>query len=152
MAVTIKEFGGKKAVAIGNIGSPGVIRFTTPIRISEAIALAGGLNEGVADQGSVYIIRDLPGDRPTIIVANIGKILYQADLREDLVIRQGDIIFAQKSLWSSIKDFMDNTFAIAVQYAESYYGLPLWRRYIFEDDRGRRWKYRTGFGTSPTTS
>ena len=150
VSVTIKDFGGKKAVVLGRVENPSVIRFTSPIRVSEAIALAGNFitdtTDRPADIGSVYIIRDLQGDEPVIIVSDVGKILYQADLREDILIKQGDIIYVQASLLGNILDFMKNTFTEVVKYAETYYGVPLWRRWVFESvEKGTKWRYKTGF-------
>ena len=145
VSVNIKDFGGKKAIVLGRVESPGVIRFTAPIRISEALALAGDFQtdptDRPADKGSVFVIRDLQTDAPVIILADVSKILYQGDLRHDIIVKQGDIIFVRTSLWGNLVDFLDNTLKIALDYAKTYYGLPVTRNYIFDRDKIRKWQY-----------
>ena len=141
VSVNIKEFGGKRAVLLGEVNSPGVIRFTSPIKISEAIALSAGFT-GDANKGAVFIIRYLDTEEPAVIVADVNKIFFQGALSENIRVKQDDIIYVQTSMLSSFRDFMNNTFGPLVGYVEAYYGFS-WRRQINLTGQGRKFRYPT---------
>lgn len=141
VSVNIKEFGGKRAVILGQINSPGVIRFASPIRISEAIALSSGFTTD-AYQGAVFIVRDLNTEQPTVIVARVNEIFFKGDLSEDILIRAGDVIYVQTSVLASVRDFMNNTFAPLVGYVDAYYGFT-WPRMSYIQGSGRKLRYPT---------
>lgn len=139
VSVNIKEFGGKRAVILGQINSPGVIRFSSPIRISEAVALASGFTAD-AYKGAVFVVRDFDTEQPTVIVARVNEIFFKGDLREDISIKAGDIIYVQTSILSSIRDFMNNTLGPLVGYVEAYYGVG-WRRQVQITGAGKKFRY-----------
>jgi len=126
VSVNILEFGGKRVVIMGEISSEGVIRFSAPTRLMEAIALAGGFSGG-ANPDKIFIIRDAYQDEPTVIVANANKVMKQARLSENILVHSGDIIYVPRAFIADVKYFMDNIFGSLVSYADSYYG-DTWRR------------------------
>lgn len=126
VSVNILEFGGKRAVILGEVSSEGIIRFNTPTRLLEAVALAGGFTTD-ANADRVFIIRDAFEDEPTIILANANSIVRQAELKENILIRSGDIIYVHKAFIADVKRFMDSIFGKVVGYAETYYG-DTWKR------------------------
>jgi protein involved in polysaccharide export with SLBB domain len=111
----------------------------------------GGFTK-TSSKGAILVIRELDTDYPAIIVIDMAKLLYQADLRQDILVKQGDIILVQTSLLGSITEFLDTFMASGfnklVNYAETYYGFG-WRRYMFNNVTGeRKWSWPTGRGTA----
>jgi polysaccharide export outer membrane protein len=131
VSVNILEFGGKKAVILGEIFGAGVIRFNSPTTIIEAVGLAGDFTKD-ANLDRVFIIRDAFEDRPTIILVNANSILKEANLRENIFIRSGDILYIPRSFIGDFKYFMINIFGPVVGYAERYYG-DTWKRKTGEE-------------------
>lgn len=142
VSVNIRELGGKRVAILGDVANPGVARFTAPIRLTEAIALAGGFTK-TATKGAVFVIRDMYAEQPTIIVSDISKLVFQGDLRENIVVHQGDVIYVQTSMLSSmremISDFMDTAVDKIIVYFERYYGFG-WNRYLFTANKGTKWQ------------
>lgn len=140
VSINILEFGGKKAVLIGDVGNEGVIRFNTPTRVMEAIALAGGFDRLKANLDKVFIIRDVHEEQPIVIMVNANNLLKNGCVRENILVRSGDIIYATRAMSSDFNQFMDNVFGKIVSYAETYYG-DTWRR--FYGGTKKTWRYKS---------
>ncbi|MDD4955907.1 MAG: polysaccharide export protein [Candidatus Omnitrophica bacterium] len=140
VSINILEFGGKKAVVLGDVQDEGVIRFNTPTTALEAIALAGGFDKVKANMDRVYVIRDVHSDRPLVIMVNANDVLKGGYLSENVLVRSGDIVYATRAMSADFNQFMDNVFGKVVAYAEAYYG-DTWRRHI--GGMGKQWKYKT---------
>lgn len=147
VSINILEFGGKKAVVIGDVEDEGVIRFNTPTRVLEAIALAGGFDKLKANLDKVFVIRDLHEAQPLVIMVNANNILKNGAIRENVLVRSGDVIYATRAMSSDFNQFMDNVFGKLVSYAESYYG-DTWRRSYGGTDKV--WRYKSQGAFEPT--
>jgi len=104
VSVIVTSFGGKKIIILGEISGPGIIRFTEPIRIMEALALAGSYRES-AGLKSVLVIRGDVDRNADIIVVNALDIL-KGNLRENIYIKKGDIIFVPRSFIGNVAYFV----------------------------------------------
>ncbi|MFC1807688.1 polysaccharide biosynthesis/export family protein [Candidatus Omnitrophota bacterium] len=100
VSVIVKSFGGKKVVILGEVGNPGIIRFTEPIRMMEALALSGGYDES-AGLKNVLIIRGDIDKSTNVIVVNVMAIL-KGDLRENIYLEKDDIIFLPRSFIGNV--------------------------------------------------
>ena len=82
-----------KIVVDGAVEKPGVFELTKPIRLSEAVALAGGLGQ-YANAKEVYMVREIEGKKRV-------KIVNLKDIRQfgasDPEVYPQDIIYLQKS-------------------------------------------------------
>ncbi|MCX5716212.1 MAG: polysaccharide export protein [Candidatus Omnitrophica bacterium] len=137
VSVSMLEFGGKKAIVLGEVRSEGVIRFASLIRVTEAVALAGGFDT-TANMDRIFVIRNLYTDeQPTVIVINANNILKKGILKENVLIYSGDIIYIPRAFIADFKVFMDNTIGPLLGYAESYYG-DTWKR-----REAGAWKYKS---------
>ena len=140
VSINILEFGGKKAVVLGDVEDEGVIRFNTPTTVLEAIALAGGFDKLKANMDRVYVIRDVHSERPLVIMVNANDVLKGGYIKENVLVRSGDIVYATRAMSADFNQFMDNVFGKVITYAEAYYG-DTWRRHV--GGMGKQWKYKT---------
>lgn len=104
VSVIVKDFGGKKVVILGEIGSPGIIRFTEPIKVLEALALSGGFAE-TAGLKNVLIIRGDLKKNTNIIVVNAIDIL-KGKLSENIYVQKDDIIYIPRNFIGNIGYFI----------------------------------------------
>lgn len=105
VAIMIQEFGGKRAVVIKESGGGGVLRFTTPITVMEALAMSGGYNASL-NLKKIYIIREpKEGEHTKIIVVNAQDVLRRGDIRENVYIRSQDVIFLARGWLASVEAF-----------------------------------------------
>lgn len=104
VSVIIKEFGGKRATVLKETEGGGVIRFTSPITIIEALAMAGGYNTDL-NLKKVFVIRppQKEGGHVKIIVVNVQNILRKGDIRENIYLRSDDIIFLPRGGFATVK-------------------------------------------------
>ncbi|MDD4182374.1 MAG: polysaccharide export protein [Candidatus Omnitrophica bacterium] len=140
VSINILEFGGKKAVVLGDVEDEGVIRFNTPTTVLEAIALAGGFDKIKANMDRIYVIRDARSEHPMVIMVNANDALKGGYVQENVLVRSGDIVYATRAMSADFNQFMDQVFGKVIAYAEAYYG-DTWRRHI--GGMGKEWKYKT---------
>ncbi len=80
-------------VVDGSVSKPGVFELNKPVRLSEAVALAGGLSE-YANAKEVYIVREIEGKKKV-------KVVNLKDIRQlgatDPTIHPQDIVYVQGS-------------------------------------------------------
>ena len=121
VAVMIREFGGKNAVVLREGGGGGLIRFSRPITVMEALSLGGGIStESNTDR--IFVIRDSYTTAPTVIIVNATSIYKQANITENIIIKSGDIIYVPRSFIHDVIYLMDTFFNPIMDYVGTYYG------------------------------
>ena len=107
VSVIVEAFGGKRVIVIDESGGGGIIRFTKPIRMVEALAMAGGYDSNI-NLHKVYIVRgSMEKGKPTkIIVVNAHKIFREGDMSENVLVHSDDIIFLARGWLSSVSSFV----------------------------------------------
>lgn len=79
---------------LGKVHKPGRYEIKRPVRLSEAIALAGGLtSEGTL--GKVYVARQTG----SATKFNITEVWTKKGIREDMVLGRDDIVYVPHKLW-----------------------------------------------------
>lgn len=67
--ITVRSFGGQRVFVGGQVRRPGVVEFTAPITVLEAVIAAGGLTDD-ADADEILLIRRGEDNRPFSVKAN----------------------------------------------------------------------------------
>ena len=91
-------------MVLGDINRPQPVVYRKGIRLTEALALAGGLNTARGDVKDVRIVRG-PLREPRVYTANI-KALYSGKAT-DVELAPGDIIYVTKSWYASTSDVLN---------------------------------------------
>jgi polysaccharide biosynthesis/export protein len=109
VSLSIRQFGGRKFVILGEVTSPGVYRFQQEITLIEGIALAGGFKLN-ARRGKVMIIRgDIHKDpQVKIISANMENVFKKGMISENLFILPNDILYVGKDFIGDYREILDN--------------------------------------------
>ena len=121
VSISIRQFGGRKFIVLGEVAGPGVYRYQQDISLIEALALAGGFN-AKAKKGKVMIIRGDIRKEPQvkIITANMQNLLNKGMLTENISVKPNDIIYVGKDLLTDYNEIINNlikpSFATAVDY------------------------------------
>jgi polysaccharide export outer membrane protein len=68
VSITVTEYKSQKFFVVGNVNKPGTYPLTKPIRVVEALSLAGGLDTGSGSKGGTgsamaVIVRAKPGEK-----------------------------------------------------------------------------------------
>jgi polysaccharide biosynthesis/export protein len=108
VSITIADYKSQKFFVVGNVNKPGTYPLTKPIRVVEAISLAGGLGSGQGDKASgtaiAVIVRAKPGmkgDQPRLpdqtpagdkVTVSLSAAMA-GDPRNNLEIKNGDTLY-----------------------------------------------------------
>ncbi len=92
--VFIQEFRSKKVVILGQINSPGVYELSGPTTFLELLSKAGGLTDKAGEK-AIIKSKISPTNKPIYI--NIKALLEAGDLKENLLIKDGDNVYIEKT-------------------------------------------------------
>jgi len=90
VAVNIAKLGTVRVYVFGEINRPGVYQLEKSHRVLDAIGAANGFNWDTAKKKIFLIHQDEP-DKPVVI--NLNHILETGDMRQNYVMREGDVLY-----------------------------------------------------------
>jgi polysaccharide export outer membrane protein len=90
VSVSIEEPNSAQFFVLGKVAQQGVFPYTRPIRIAQALALAGGLQE-FAKLNQIFVIRDVDG-RLIYFPFNYNDFMDKRQLGGNMVLQPGDTI------------------------------------------------------------
>ncbi len=105
VSVVLRDFEKPYFVASGYINRPGKYELRGPMRLTEAIAVAGGFSDG-AKQSQVVVYRRVSRDWMEATVIDVKKMLARKDLNEDLLLHPEDFVYVPQNRSSHVKRFI----------------------------------------------
>jgi polysaccharide export outer membrane protein len=105
VTVLLREFDKPYFIAAGEVVRPGKYELRSDTTVTEAVAIAGGFTRG-AKHSQVILFRRSSDDLMETHLLDVKSMLRQKDLREDIHVRPGDMLFAPQNLISKIKPYM----------------------------------------------
>lgn len=84
-----------KVIVLGKVGSPGTVYVPEGTQILDLIGHVGG-TVGRAALGRTYIIRVVDG-KPVIIESDLKALITRVDLKQNVAIKDGDIVFVPET-------------------------------------------------------
>jgi len=102
VSISIKRFGGKKVIIMGEVSGPGVYAPTGQSTLLEVIALAGGFTPAAVTTNVVVIRGDQ--QRSEAIVCDLRRAIKNGDLSENIVAERNDIIYVPRRFIASASD------------------------------------------------
>jgi polysaccharide biosynthesis/export protein len=114
VSIVVNEFKSQKFFVVGNVQKPGTFPLTKPVRVVEAISLAGGVLSGGASKqssgGVAIIVRAQPGEKANLpqlpdktpagqkITVSLPAAMA-GDTSQNLEIKNGDTIFVPQLVY-----------------------------------------------------
>jgi polysaccharide biosynthesis/export protein len=92
----LKEFEKPYFIAGGEVGKPGKYELRGDTTVAQAVSVAGGFTD-VAKHSRVLLFRRVSTEWVEVKKINMKKMLANADLHEDLLVRPGDLIYVPVS-------------------------------------------------------
>ncbi|GAB6050890.1 hypothetical protein JCM16106_17390 [Hydrogenophilus islandicus] len=83
---------GNRAYVFGYVGRPNFVELIGPTTVTQAIAMAGGLDARAEAETVLLITRD-EANHPVGRVINLKEILTTGNLGKDPILRQGDVVY-----------------------------------------------------------
>ena len=105
ITIALKDSEKPYFIASGQIGKPGKYDLRSDTTVTEAIAIAGGLTDH-SKHSQVVVFRHVSDDMIEVRVLNIKRMLSNRDLREDVHLQPGDLVYVPQSLISKIQRFI----------------------------------------------
>ncbi len=90
VTVAIVGIDGHRAYVTGKVVHPGSIIINGPITVLQAISMAGGFDK-FADEGSIKVIHEKPGDREVLAV-EYKDIISGRDISTNVLLKAGDTV------------------------------------------------------------
>ena len=101
ISIVLKEFDRPYFIAGGEVGKPGKYDLHGDTTVTEAVAIAGGFT-GQAKHSQVVLFRHVSDDTVEAKLLNVKAMLAGRDLREDVHLRPGDMLFVPQNTISKI--------------------------------------------------
>jgi polysaccharide export outer membrane protein len=105
ITVALTEFNGPYFVVSGQVGKPGKYDLRGDTTVSQAVAIAGGLNDN-AKHSQVLLFRRVSNDWVEVKKIDLKQMLQAANLSEDLHLKPGDMLFVPKNAVSKIRPWI----------------------------------------------
>ena len=109
VSIEIKDFEKPFFLAQGEVQKPGKYELRSDTKLSEAVAIAGGLSTS-AKHSQVLLFRRNEGGQIDVKEIDLKKVLHGKDLSGDVNIQAGDMVFVPKSRVSKLKEFATLTY------------------------------------------
>ncbi|MGP0018913.1 MAG: polysaccharide biosynthesis/export family protein [Candidatus Sulfotelmatobacter sp.] len=104
-AVALKEFEHPSFIVGGEVGKPGKYELRSDTTVAEAVEIAGGLTQQ-AKHSQVVLFRRVNDDLVEARLIDLKKMLKEKNLREDVHLRAGDMIYVPQNALSKIARFL----------------------------------------------
>ena len=104
-AIFIPSNSDNKVFVLGQVNRPGIMQINDRLSILEAITGAGGITGG--GKHKVVLIRGGLGD-PEMFEIDIDKILAQGDLKENIYLARGDIVYVPETFMTQVNTVLAN--------------------------------------------
>jgi len=129
----------RRVYVFGQVNSPGVFSLIDANDLLTAISLTGGTTP-VAVKSDIKIVRgyEKRKGKPIVLSANLDDILKRGDMRQNIKLEDGDLVYVPRMLIGDINEFIANInplmLFLTTQSPPSYYRDawrkdPNWMRY-----------------------
>jgi polysaccharide export outer membrane protein len=112
--VALKEATGMRIYVLGQVKKPGSygLSINEKATVIDSIAVAGGFSK-IADRSKVIILRTVPAKKGYLksnhlAALDIEKLLTEADIRQNVILRKGDIVYVPPDYISQSDRFYKN--------------------------------------------
>jgi polysaccharide export outer membrane protein len=103
-AVALKQFLQPYFIVGGQVGKPGKYELRSDTTVAEAVQIAGGLTSQ-AKHSQVVLFRRVHDDLVETRLLNLKRMLKAGDLKEDIHLQSGDMVFVPQNAISKIAQF-----------------------------------------------
>lgn len=105
--IDLEDFQKPLFTVTGQVGKPGQYELRTPITVSEAIAVAGGLEPTAKTQ--IFLFRKTSNNWFQVEKLNLKEVMQGKNVNEDAAIQPGDMIVVPESFITKFKRYVPYT-------------------------------------------
>jgi len=105
ISIVLKDFNRPYFTANGEIGKPGKYELRSDTTVTEGIAIAGGFLPS-AKHSQVLLFRHVSDEWVQARIINVKRMYKKGDLKEDMYLQPGDMLYVRKNAISKIEPFL----------------------------------------------
>ena len=105
ISVVLKEFDKPAFIVSGEVARPGKFELRSDTTVTQALAIAGGLNEE-AKHSQVVLFRPAADQQVEARLLNVKRMLNSRNLDEDVHLKPGDMLFVPQNSISKIRRYL----------------------------------------------
>ena len=105
-SVLLSRVAEQPVYVLGEVGKPGLIENAGAIRVSMALAQAGGILPS-GQPSSVMVVRTTGVTEATAIKVDVAGVLSGRDLSQDLTLEPFDVVFVPQSIIGKVDEFVE---------------------------------------------
>jgi len=121
------SMGNRKVFVLGEVAQPGVVNILDKMGLVEAISRAGGFTQKGYMKG-VVVLKRRPDGQADMTVANFKEMFKEGDLKADVPLSPGDIVFVPRRAIATLQEVM-SIIAPALGIIESIYIIDNFRKH-----------------------
>ncbi|HUK26745.1 MAG TPA: polysaccharide biosynthesis/export family protein [Terriglobales bacterium] len=105
ISIVLKDYEKPFFIAAGEVRRPGKYELRAETTVTEAVAIAGGFSNQ-AKHSQVVLFRRVSDELAEARVINVKAMLNSRNLREDMQIEPGDLIYVPQNMLSKMRRFL----------------------------------------------
>ena len=105
ISVFLKDFEKPYFTVDGQVGRPGKYDLRGETTVTQALAVAGGVSPS-AKHSEVLLFRHVSDEWVEARILNVKKMMKEGNLKEDVYLHPGDMVFVPKNAYSKIQQYI----------------------------------------------
>jgi len=106
VSVIVTSVGSKNIFVLGAVNTPGLYPYTAKLTVLRAVTAAGSWKPH-AYLNSVLVVRNFFGKDPEVVRVNLWDVIKKGEVRQDISLQTGDIVYVPQSFIGNIGTFLD---------------------------------------------
>ena len=95
-----------KVYVLGEVESQGVYDLKDAQDLLAALAMAGSYTVQAKESNTLVVRATEPGEKPLIMMANVKALLREGDLRQNIPLKDGDLVYVPPMVIKDVNDFI----------------------------------------------
>jgi polysaccharide export outer membrane protein len=99
---------GERVYVLGEVNSQGIYPLKEAQDLLAALALAGNTTRLAKEENTLIVRGYEPGKQPLVMMADVKSLLREADISQNVRLRDGDLVYVPRMLIGDINDWIIN--------------------------------------------
>jgi polysaccharide export outer membrane protein len=100
---------GERVYVLGEVYRQGVYPLKDAPDLLAALSFAGSFTATAVEENTVIIRGYQPGIKPVVLTADVNAILKKGDIRQNIHLIDGDVVYVSRSAIGDVNEFIINT-------------------------------------------
>lgn len=128
---------GERVYVMGEVNTQGVYSLKDAQDLLAAIALADSFTRLAKEENTLIVRAHEPGEKPLVMMADMKALLEKADLKQNISLQDGDLVYVPRMLIGDVNDWIANTMPLLdfLLYPSDFESSYFLRKYLHFDRR-----------------